>query len=268
MPTSEFTFESGEPIRVGSHGTHDYVFESGVEVTDSGGSSLVFESGEGLGGQLPDGVKYRWDFEESGAPYVDSINGVELTVQQGSPTPGVSTPNGQGVSFDGDDGLGNGNLGQIAEYPTGDLTLPSSFTVTLVVNSTAGNSKWVEWWDDNEKEKRFTGRTDAMEHALAGGSNGPETGLTLGEWEVHTMVQDGSTQRGYRNGNKEIDRTLESDSRNSTSGSGFTVGYDGFDTPGDTDPPHIFAEGTVDAVIYWGRALSDSEAEDVYAVLG
>lgn len=48
-PDSTLTFEEGEPITVGAHGEHDYVFEEGVEVTDSGVSTLVFESGTGLG---------------------------------------------------------------------------------------------------------------------------------------------------------------------------------------------------------------------------
>ncbi|AGC34507.1 hypothetical protein HVTV-2_gp139 [Haloarcula virus HVTV-2] len=50
MVKSTFTFEEGEAIDVGGHGEHDYVFESGEPVTDSGISSLVFESGTGLGG--------------------------------------------------------------------------------------------------------------------------------------------------------------------------------------------------------------------------
>lgn len=46
---SEFVFENGEPINVGSHGKNEYVFASGNEVTDSGKSALVYESGNGLG---------------------------------------------------------------------------------------------------------------------------------------------------------------------------------------------------------------------------
>lgn len=52
MTDSTFTFEEGEPIVVGSAGEHDYVFEEGTPVTDSGVSTLVFESGTGLGGQF------------------------------------------------------------------------------------------------------------------------------------------------------------------------------------------------------------------------
>lgn len=50
MADSDFVFEEGTAIRVGSHGDHDYVFAAGQEVTDSGKSSVVFESGTGIGG--------------------------------------------------------------------------------------------------------------------------------------------------------------------------------------------------------------------------
>lgn len=50
MTESTLTFEQGEPIDVGSHGAHDYVYESGTPVSDNGDSTLVFESGNGLGG--------------------------------------------------------------------------------------------------------------------------------------------------------------------------------------------------------------------------
>lgn len=49
MTDSAFTFESGEPIDVGRAGEHDYVFESGKPVVDEGKSTLVFETGTGLG---------------------------------------------------------------------------------------------------------------------------------------------------------------------------------------------------------------------------
>lgn len=50
MPESKYVFESGDPIFTGSHGSHDYVYHSGDPVPDYGQSSLVFESGTGLGG--------------------------------------------------------------------------------------------------------------------------------------------------------------------------------------------------------------------------
>lgn len=46
----DFVYESGEPIVVGSHGQTDHVFASGTPVTNGGESSLVYESGVGLGG--------------------------------------------------------------------------------------------------------------------------------------------------------------------------------------------------------------------------
>lgn len=44
----EFVYESGEPVGVGSHGSHDYLFAAGNEVIDNGESAYVFESGTGL----------------------------------------------------------------------------------------------------------------------------------------------------------------------------------------------------------------------------
>lgn len=50
MPRSNFVYESGEGVLVGGHGQHDFVYASGDPVNDSGQSSLVHESGTGLGG--------------------------------------------------------------------------------------------------------------------------------------------------------------------------------------------------------------------------
>jgi len=47
---TDYIFEQGEAIALGSHGEHDYVFASGEKVPDTGTSTLVFESGTGLGG--------------------------------------------------------------------------------------------------------------------------------------------------------------------------------------------------------------------------
>lgn len=50
MVDSDYIFESGDPIHVGSHGDHDYMFASGDAVTNGGDSPLVFQTGVGLGG--------------------------------------------------------------------------------------------------------------------------------------------------------------------------------------------------------------------------
>lgn len=50
MADSDFVFEEGKAIRVGSHGEHDFVFAGLEKVTDSGKSTVVFESGTGIGG--------------------------------------------------------------------------------------------------------------------------------------------------------------------------------------------------------------------------
>lgn len=59
MAKSDFIFEKGKAIDVGSHGGHSYVYASGNEVPDRGVSDLVFESGSALGG-----VAFVEDFED------------------------------------------------------------------------------------------------------------------------------------------------------------------------------------------------------------
>lgn len=51
-----FVYEEGEAIDVGIHGDHSYVYAGGDPVPDTGGSSLVFESGTGLGGGLDEWI--------------------------------------------------------------------------------------------------------------------------------------------------------------------------------------------------------------------
>lgn len=50
MGQSDFIFENGKSITVGSHGEHSYTFADGKAVADNGVSDFVFESGTGLGG--------------------------------------------------------------------------------------------------------------------------------------------------------------------------------------------------------------------------
>lgn len=46
-----FIFEEGQEVQTGFHGQHDFVYAEGVEVPDTGKSTLVFEQGTGLGGK-------------------------------------------------------------------------------------------------------------------------------------------------------------------------------------------------------------------------
>lgn len=50
MSDSNFVFEQGEPIEVGTHGETDFVFHEGDPVPNTGRSDFVFEAGVGLGG--------------------------------------------------------------------------------------------------------------------------------------------------------------------------------------------------------------------------
>ena len=77
MPLSDYIYESGRAINVGFHGDHDYVYASGDEVPDTGGSVLVYESGTGLGGEFA-GLFVRAIVQnsESGVdPHTTAING-------------------------------------------------------------------------------------------------------------------------------------------------------------------------------------------------
>lgn len=58
MPESDFVYEKGDAIDVGTHGDHDYVFAKGDPVQDTGESAVVFESGTGIGGG--GSITFRW----------------------------------------------------------------------------------------------------------------------------------------------------------------------------------------------------------------
>lgn len=76
MPESDYVFERGEPIQVGSHGEHIYVFSQGEPVTDAGVSEFVFESGTGLGGEVVvEGTSIGYfESAESGQSFYNGIN--------------------------------------------------------------------------------------------------------------------------------------------------------------------------------------------------
>ena len=52
MADSDYIFESGDKIQVGSSGETDFLYASGNQVPNKGKSEFVFESGVGLGGSL------------------------------------------------------------------------------------------------------------------------------------------------------------------------------------------------------------------------
>lgn len=58
MADSDFVFEAGVPVQVGSHGDHSFVFAGGDPVEDTGDSTLVFEAGTGF--------THRLQFEVNG----------------------------------------------------------------------------------------------------------------------------------------------------------------------------------------------------------
>lgn len=81
MANSDFIYESGDPVVVGAHGEHDYVYASGEPVSDTGQSSVVFESGTGLGGKYeivrPDGSTHIYAHDSrdlTGSSWYDYTN--------------------------------------------------------------------------------------------------------------------------------------------------------------------------------------------------
>lgn len=48
MPQSDLTFVEDEPVTIGSHGEHNFLYEEGEPIDDSGRSNIAFEAGTGL----------------------------------------------------------------------------------------------------------------------------------------------------------------------------------------------------------------------------
>jgi len=120
MVTSDFVFEEGEGIDVGTHGDHDYVFADGEPVPDTGQSTIVFEDGTGIGGNV-------WNLNEYGgldATLDTSIIDVEARISYTNGSTGdfaaiwrdspIDISNGFDVTFvdvQSDKGLSDDNKG-------------------------------------------------------------------------------------------------------------------------------------------------------------
>lgn len=70
MVKSNYVFDQGEAIDVGTEGENDLVFESGEPVTDVGGSTLVFEEGVAIGGT--DEIAFWEDYGTEVITFVES----------------------------------------------------------------------------------------------------------------------------------------------------------------------------------------------------
>lgn len=98
MAKSDYVYESGTAVDVGTHGEHSYVFASGEPFTDSGVSTYVFESGTGIRGGTGDGVKTWVGISQS--PAVVAELDASLSVVQQRTISGI----------DGDGVGGGGNI--------------------------------------------------------------------------------------------------------------------------------------------------------------
>lgn len=89
MSDSDFIFEDGQPITVGSHGEHDFVYAAGDRVTDSGRSTLVFERGTGLGAALYDGFEDGdYTADPAWTVYLAEGDGTAEVIERSSPDGG------------------------------------------------------------------------------------------------------------------------------------------------------------------------------------
>jgi hypothetical protein len=97
MPESDFIFEEGEAITVGSHGETSYVFAAGTPVPNGGVSTFVFESGTGLGSAGD------WTFD--GVPitaYETADTHTEFFGRESGPSPQAQGLLNQGIPTGGD----------------------------------------------------------------------------------------------------------------------------------------------------------------------
>lgn len=123
---SDFVFESGEAIDLGAHGDHDYVFASGEPVPDTGVSSLVFESGTGLGGGNSVTIRDDAGEETAALPLIEDSQTIENWYDYG----------GGGGSF------GSSGAGQITNW-----TADNYVTVLLYRNTSSGDVSAVAHYD-------------------------------------------------------------------------------------------------------------------------
>lgn len=129
MADSTYVFESGDPIQVGSHGETSYLYESGSPVRNDGESSVVFESGTGLGGA---GNALLYDYGGG-----DSSNFGDMTVMKAE----IESVIGAAV-----DTVVGTNLS--AELTSKDYELVGIFTTENQISSLSSSDKTElsNWW--------------------------------------------------------------------------------------------------------------------------
>lgn len=108
MAKSNYTFERGEAIDVGTHGDTSFVYHSGDPVPNSGDSTVVFEAGVGIGGQavLEDFENWPDDKSLYNGDTGQAVTTTD-TVNEGSTAMYLQDP---------------GSTGKNAIYKPGDLT--------------------------------------------------------------------------------------------------------------------------------------------------
>lgn len=264
MPDSSYFFESGEPVQIGSHGDTSYFYHSGEPVVNSGDSTYLFESGTGVGGGLPPGVKYRWSFEESSPPYEDSVNGLLLEAAVGSPTTVSGGIDGSAVEFDGSsDGLLHGGGGN---PPTGSIDLGGEWTMVVWTYQYTTNEteQIVEWIDDSNAEVRWETKNGGIE-MLGDNDRGQISPQNHNTWEMYgaTYSSQNDTHKAYYNDSLDFTESGNSPTDKTTTERGLYLGYDEWNNQ-NNKPPYQFWNGKMDELILWDRVLSEAEMNEVY----
>jgi len=175
MP-SDYVFESGEPIDVGSHGETSYLFHSGEPVPNSGESTLVYESGVGLGGGGATFVIRDNSGEVSGGvPIISRDKTVEEFYGYESGSPSASAGGEAGTTY-GKDGYlsfmvfqntGTGDLSLVVVYDEHDGDYPGGLPFD-VDYSGFGNSTSIAVRDDDTDSYSLSPPSGYTSHTWGG----------------------------------------------------------------------------------------------------
>ena len=180
MVDSSLTFEEGEPIQIGTHGQHDFVYEGGEPVVDRGQSTLTFEEGTGLGGGGD--MLFYWYGED-----FTNFSGFSGMATEATTVLGSNAYERRAANVGLDEALAERTYAYVAVAFTGGVGAPDS----------ADKSALSDWWtntgsglaffseaNDNEVEERGTEAIDLVSAVL--GSDGFST----------TVIKPFGTQQG------------------------------------------------------------------------
>jgi len=249
MADSSYVYESGDPITVGLTGETDYLIHSGEQISNTGQSTFVFESGVGLGGL--GGLVHRYPFNDGGQ---DTVGGADLGVN-GSVTFDRAGKDDDAADFPGTTGdyLRNTHSYDFPEWTVSIWVYSDAYDPTNQVwefnESTSG--------DGSETETHLEYQSSGMK-ILYSDSSGPEIigSSSSGTWEFWVGTYDGSTGILYKNDASTVG-TVATTSGAIANVAGLSVGRD-FEK--NIQPWN----GGIDDFRIYNRALSASEVSTLY----